>query len=209
MDDLGCLAPPDGVAQEYHIIVLHIFHAAGNSRPGIGIVLFLIGPAVVVAVVQILAGVGGFRDNLIKVSIQNCLDVLGNALCVSSGGEIGNQSLAAFRFRFRFRLGGHRGLGILMIAGQNGGHLGAGGLPLGLEEICAHTAHIAVLSGPVHCNAGPGGNTALIRKIRTGVGGGAAGVPPQHGGHLLPGKGIICAEQAAAVPADHPIPAGP
>ena len=56
-DDPRRLSVPDGVAQEDHIVLLHVLHAPGNGGAGIGVVLLTVGTTVGV-VVQVGGGVG-------------------------------------------------------------------------------------------------------------------------------------------------------
>ena len=68
-DDLGRLAVPDGVAQQNDFIPRHILYAPVNGRAGVRVVPLHLGAAVRVCVVQVLVGIGVFRDNLIEVGV--------------------------------------------------------------------------------------------------------------------------------------------
>ena len=57
---LGCLSPPDGIAQEHYIVVFRIFQGTGDGGPGGRVVLLLVCPAAVIAVIEILVGVRYF-----------------------------------------------------------------------------------------------------------------------------------------------------
>ena len=91
-DDLRSLPPPDGVAQENHIVLLHVVHAAGDSGTGAGVILLIIGTTVRV-VVQVGGGVGLLRRDLIEVGVQNGIQMVRNALCIVGSGEVGDQNL--------------------------------------------------------------------------------------------------------------------
>ena len=69
------LAPPDRVAQKHHSIVFRMVQCPGNGRPGIWVVLFPAGPAVVAAVIEIVVCIRFLGDDLIEVGIQDGLDV--------------------------------------------------------------------------------------------------------------------------------------
>ena len=47
IDDLRRLSPPDGIADEHHVIPVHIVHTAGDGGAGGIVVLLLIGPAAI------------------------------------------------------------------------------------------------------------------------------------------------------------------
>lgn len=66
MDDLGCLPPLDGVADEHRVVLIHILHAPGDGGAGTVVVLLIIGRAIGV-VVQIVGGVGDLRGNLVEI----------------------------------------------------------------------------------------------------------------------------------------------
>ena len=91
LHDLGRLSPPDRVTQKHHIIILRMLQCSGNSGPGIGIILFQVSTAVTVAVIEIVIRIRLLGDDLIEVSIQNSLDILGNMLCIAGGRKIGHQ----------------------------------------------------------------------------------------------------------------------
>ena len=59
----------------YHIIPIHILHAAGDGRAGGIVVLLLIGPAAVGVIVQIGVGVRLLGNDLVEVGIQRCLQI--------------------------------------------------------------------------------------------------------------------------------------
>ena len=128
VDGLGRLAPPDGISQEHHIVVLHVGHAAGDGRSSVSIVLLPAGAAVGVVIIQVGGGVGILGEDLIEVSVQNGLQMSGDVLCVAGGGEIGHQHPCLF-----IGSGGGRRLPAAEIIHQDGRHLGAGGVALGGE----------------------------------------------------------------------------
>ena len=83
---------PDGVAQDHHVIVLHIGHAAGNGRTGRGAGLFLIGTAGAAVIVQIIGNIRDLRQDLVEIGIQDVRGVFRQRLCGTGNGEVGCQS---------------------------------------------------------------------------------------------------------------------
>ncbi len=127
-DDFRSLPPPDGIAQENHIVLLHVIHTAGDSGTGAGIILLIIGAAVRV-VVQIGGGIGLLRRDFIEVGVQNGVQVVGNALRIVGSGEVGDQNLGPGGGCVR-RFGNRRSFaagGAVHILIQSGGNLHTGG----------------------------------------------------------------------------------
>ena len=102
-----------------------------------------------------------------------------------------------------------RGRGRGQIVPQDNSYLGTGGAGPGQEAVAVRAVHNAAGPGPVHGLGRIGGDIRLVGEIRTGLRRGAARVPPQDGGDLLPGHRVVGSEQAAAVAADHALPGGP
>ena len=69
VDDPGRGAPPDGIAQIDGAVLGQVQGLARDPGPGGGVLLLLAGPAGIVVIAQVLAGVGLLRGQLIQVCL--------------------------------------------------------------------------------------------------------------------------------------------
>lgn len=89
------LPVPNGIADEYHVVLVHVCYRTGDSGPGGGVVLLPVGAAGAVGVIQVGTGVGLLGGDFIEVSIgQSSLDVVSDVLRVVGAGEVGDQRIA-------------------------------------------------------------------------------------------------------------------
>ena len=93
MDDLGSPAPPDRIADEYRVILLHVFHGAGDGGSGVRVVLFGVGPAVGV-VIQVGSGVGLGGYDLKEIAACRLRCRFRHRAGVSGGREVRHQHLS-------------------------------------------------------------------------------------------------------------------
>ena len=84
---------PDGIANEYDVILLHVLNRTGNCGTGIGIVHFNRSTAVVVIVVKVCICIRIFRNDFVNVCVQTICDMLCHTLCGTCRREVGNQNL--------------------------------------------------------------------------------------------------------------------
>ena len=88
VDDSGRGAPPDGIAQIDGAILGQVQGLARDPGPGGGVLLLLAGPAGIVVIAQVLAGVGLLRGQLIQVRPGHVPDALRRRPGVAGAGEI-------------------------------------------------------------------------------------------------------------------------
>lgn len=81
----------------------------------------------------------------------------------------------------------------------------AGKRTCGVKTVAFFAIDDTIGPGPIHSSLRIVGNAGLIRKILAVSGGGASGVPPEDGRHLLPGYRIVRSKNTSAIAGHHPI----